>query len=187
MTAVVFVGLGLSMDAFAVSVSSGVSIKDLRLLYAIRASFFFGLFQFLMPLGGWYLGSAFLKYIEAFDHWIAFVLLAFIGGKMLVDTLRSKDAHDKNAGDIRGLKTLLALSVATSIDAFAAGVSLNIMGHGVWLSAALIGGITFLVCLAGFECGRRIGLVLKHWAQAAGGIVLIGIGGKILARHLFGF
>jgi putative Mn2+ efflux pump MntP len=96
------------------------------------------------------------------------------------------EAERRNAADIRGMKTLLLLSVATSIDALAAGISLGIMGHGVWLSAALIGGITFLVCLCGFEFGRRIGAVLEKWAQIAGGLVLIGIGVKILLQHLLG-
>ena len=147
-----------------------------------------------MPLAGWYLGSAFAAYIEAFDHWLAFVLLAFIGGKMLVEALRrtppaaapeSASAAAVQTGDIRNLKTLLILAVATSIDALAAGISLSIMGHGVWGSAAIIGGVTFLVCLCGFEFGRRIGLALEKWAQAAGGLMLIGIGVKIVAEHLF--
>jgi putative Mn2+ efflux pump MntP len=187
MIAVLFIALSLSMDAFAVSVSSGVGIRDLKFFHALRASFFFGLFQFLMPLAGWCLGSVFTSYIEAFDHWIAFGLLAFIGGKMLVEALRrGPDRTGKTAaGDIRGLKTLLILSVATSIDALAAGISLSIMGSGVWLSAAIIGGVTFLVCLCGFEFGRRVGLVLEKWAQTAGGLILIGIGVKILVQHLF--
>jgi putative Mn2+ efflux pump MntP len=199
MISLLFIALGLSMDAFAVSVSSGISIQGLRPVHAIRASFCFGLFQFLMPLAGWYLGSACAAYIEAFDHWIAFVLLAFIGGKMLVEALRRKaedparspgenaaEAAAAQTGDIRNLKTLLILAVATSIDALAASISLSIMGHGVWGSAAIIGGVTFLVCLSGFECGRRIGLALEKWAQIAGGIVLIGIGVKILVEHLSG-
>ncbi|MDR1250835.1 MAG: manganese efflux pump MntP family protein [Treponema sp.] len=213
MIALLIIALGLSMDAFAVSVGAGTSIRDLRPFHAVRASFFFGLFQFIMPLAGCYLGEAFASYIEAFDHWIAFALLVFIGGKMLVETPRRKNtsggtvAGGKNAGsgesdkgrknpqaqqapssagDIRGLRTLLTLSVATSIDAFAAGISLSIMGYGVWGSAAVIGGVTFLVCLCGFEFGRRAGMILEKRAQLAGGIVLIGIGVKILAEHLWG-
>jgi putative Mn2+ efflux pump MntP len=210
MIALLIIALGLSMDAFAVSVGAGTSIRDLRPFHAVRASFFFGLFQFIMPLAGCYLGEAFASYIEAFDHWIAFALLVFIGGKMLVETPRRKNTSggtvagggentvtgksaapaeavpSGNAGDIRGLRTLLTLSVATSIDAFAAGISLSIMGYGVWGSAAVIGGVTFLVCLCGFEFGRRAGMILEKRAQLAGGIVLIGIGVKILAEHLWG-
>jgi putative Mn2+ efflux pump MntP len=150
-----------------------------------------------MPLAGWYLGSVFAVYIEAFDHWIAFALLVFIGGKMLLEAFRRRLVPGKsppgpvppsggNGGDIRGLGALLILAVATSIDALAAGISLSIMGHGVWGSAAVIGGVTFLVCLCGFEFGRRIGLAVEKWAQFAGGAILIGIGIKILAQHLAG-
>jgi putative Mn2+ efflux pump MntP len=181
-----FIALSLSLDAFAVSVSSGISIRDLRFFHALRASFSFGFFQFIMPLAGWYMGSAFAARIEAFAHWIAFALLAFVGAKMIIESFRRAKGPEEypaeNTGDIRSLKTLFVLSVATSIDALAAGISLNIMGHGVWLSAAIIGGVTFLVCLCGFEFGRRIGTVLEKWAQAAGGFVLIGIGIKILIQ-----
>jgi putative Mn2+ efflux pump MntP len=187
MIALLLIALSLSMDAFAVSISSGISVRGLRLFHAVRACFFFGLFQFLMPLAGWYLGSAFVFYIEAFDHWIAFALLAFIGGKMLAEATRpGAEGRQPATGDIRSLKTLLVLAVATSIDALAAGISLSIMGHGVWGSAAVIGGVTFLVCLCGFGFGRHAGRALEKWAQIAGGIMLIGIGIKILAGHLLG-
>ena len=195
MISLFFIALSLSMDAFAVSVSSGICIQALRPFHAIRASFFFGLFQFAMPLAGWYLGSVFASHIETFDHWIAFTLLAFIGGKMTIEAWKKNDkcpptnadAGGQSAGtaaDIRSLKTLLILSVATSIDALAVGVSLSIMGLNIWASAAIIGGVTFAVCACGFEFGRRIGLVLEKWAQMAGGIILAGIGVKILIQHL---
>jgi len=177
---IVLIGLSLSIDAFAVSVSAGISIKDLKRLHAIRASFSFGLFQFIMPVAGWYLGSAFAAYIEAFDHWIAFGLLAFVGGKMIWENLRGSES----SGDIRGLSNLLVLSIATSIDALAVGLSFSVLGHGIWFSAALIGGITFAVCLAGFGFGHLVGAFLQKWAGIAGGLVLIGIGVKILLEHL---
>ena len=181
-----FIAISLSLDAFAVSVSSGISIRDLRFFHALRASFCFGLFQFIMPLAGWYMGDAFAARFETYTHWIAFALLAFIGGKMILGSLRrgkgSVAGHAENTGDIRSLITLFILSVATSIDALATGVSLNIMGLGVWLSAAIIGGVTFFVCLFGFEFGRRIGTALEKWAQIAGGFVLIGIGIRILIQ-----
>jgi putative Mn2+ efflux pump MntP len=200
MLSVVLIGLSLSMDAFAVSVSSGICIPGLKPFYAIRASLSFGLFQFVMPLAGWYLGSAFAARIGAVDHWIAFGLLSLIGGKELWEALSEKaDADpceqcgpDGGAGpsarrgksDIRNLLTLFNLSVATSIDALAVGISLSIMGSGIWSSAALIGGITFLVCLTGFEFGRRLGRLFRKGARIAGGLILIGIGVKILAEHL---
>jgi putative Mn2+ efflux pump MntP len=184
MIALLCIALSLSMDAFAVSISSGISIRGLRHVHVIRASFCFGLFQFLMPLAGWYLGFSFAAYIETVDHWIAFGLLAFIGGKMLLGAIRPKAADPKGTADIRSLKTLLALAVATSIDALAAGISLSIMGHHVWASAAIIGGVTFAICLCGFEFGRRIGPGLRQWAEITGGLVLIALAVKILVQHL---
>jgi putative Mn2+ efflux pump MntP len=190
MLSIVLIGLSLSMDAFAVSVSSGISIKDLRIFQAVRASLFFGIFQFVMPVAGWYLGMAFAVYIQAVDHWIAFGLLIFVGGKMILENLKKekgegeKDTHE--TADIRSLSCLFTLAVATSIDALAVGLSFNILGQGIWLPAAAIGGITFAVCLTGFEFGRRIGVLLKKWAAVAGGLTLIGIGTKILIEHLAG-
>ncbi|MDR1804463.1 MAG: manganese efflux pump MntP family protein, partial [Treponema sp.] len=108
---IVLIGLSLSIDALAVSVGAGISIKDLKRFHAVRASFFFGLFQFLMPVAGWYLGSAFAVYIQAFEHWVAFGLLAFVGGKMIWENLRGSES----SGDIRSLPSLLLLAVATSI------------------------------------------------------------------------
>jgi putative Mn2+ efflux pump MntP len=184
------IGLGLAMDAFAVSVSAGISIPALKKRHALRASFFFGIFQFIMPVSGWFLGSAFVSYIEAFDHWIAFALLSFIGGKTLFEALAGdskKSAHHDDgiaAMDIRKLKTLFLLAFATSIDALAVGISFSITGARILEAASVIGLVTFFVCLAGFEFGKRIGAVFKKGSQIAGGIILIGIGTKILLEHL---
>ena len=175
-------GLSLSMDSFAVSVGAGISIRDLKVFHIVRACFFFGLFQFIMPVAGWYLGSVFVAHIQSFDHWIAFGLLVFVGGKMIWETFRPSESP----GDIRGLSCLLTLSLATSIDALAVGLSFSILGQGIWFSAALIGGITFAVCLIGFEFGRRLGVLFEKWAGIIGGIILIGIGLKILIGHLAG-
>ena len=204
----ILISLSLSMDAFAVSVGAGISIRDLKKIHAIRASFFFGLFQFIMPVAGWYLGNAFAVYIQAFDHWIAFGLLAFIGGKMIWETLREKSetagekkpddtgappeqdttSHaqvpEASSGDVRRLSSLLTLSVATSIDALAVGLSFSVLGQSVWLPSTLIGSITFLVCLTGFAIGHRVGSLFKKWAGLTGGIVLVAIGIKILLEHL---
>jgi putative Mn2+ efflux pump MntP len=200
MLSTVLIGLSLSMDAFAVSVSSGIVITDLRFVHAFRASLFFGLAQFFMPAAGWYLGGAFAAHISAWDHWIAFGLLAFVGGKMLIEALGPEKAG-KGAGqpektgpargggapnDIRSLPYLLTLSAATSIDALAVGLSFSILGQKIWGPAALIGAITFLVCMIGFEAGRRIGVLLRKWAVIAGGLILIGIGVKILLEHQLG-
>jgi putative Mn2+ efflux pump MntP len=193
MVAVVLTALGLSMDAFAVSLSAGISIAGLRPFFMVRGAFFFGFFQFIMPVFGWYLGNSVQAYIEAYDHWIAFGLLALIGGKMLKEGFEKKsrpsqEAPEGQTGDIRRLGSLLTLALATSIDALAVGVSFNILGlgQGIWPSAALIGGITFGVCLFGFGFGKRVGRFLGNWAERAGGLILIAIGLKILLEHLLG-
>jgi putative Mn2+ efflux pump MntP len=181
MLTVILIGFGLSLDAFAVSVSSGIAIRDLRKWYAFRASFFFGLFQFLMPVLGWFFGNTLVSYIRTFDHWIAFALLAFIGGKMVLEGLHEPEGP---ATDIRQFKTLVLLAVATSIDAFAAGISLSLIGLEIFRAATLIGLITFTVCLAGFLIGKSMGRVFQKGAQIAGGVVLMAIGAKILLEHL---
>jgi putative Mn2+ efflux pump MntP len=190
---VILIGFSLSMDAFAISVSSGIAIPGLRLFYAVRSSLFFGLFQFLMPVTGWFLGSAFASYIDPFDHWVVFALLSFIGGKMAVESLRSAKKPGKNSvpdggngksADIRSLGPLLAVSVATSIDALAVGVSFSLLDQGIWRNAFIIGVVTFLCCMSGFEFGRRVGRLFEKWAGLAGGLMLIGVGTKILLEHL---
>jgi putative Mn2+ efflux pump MntP len=204
MVSTALIGLSLSLDAFAVSLSSGICIRNLKPFYAIRASFFFGLFQFIMPLAGWYLGKTFVSYIEAYDHWAAFIILAFVGGRMIREGIKKGGSakHNQNKGpaaedpekepdqgeggaDIRSLGALLTLALATSIDALAIGLSFSILNRGIWGSAALIGTITFLVCLTGFEFGKRIGRVFEKIAPLAGGLILIGIGLKIIIEHLF--
>ncbi|MDR1619002.1 MAG: manganese efflux pump MntP family protein [Treponema sp.] len=187
---VVLIGLSLSMDAFAVSVGSGISIKGLKWFYAFRGAFFFGLFQFIMPVAGWYLGKSIFSRIEEYDHWIAFVLLVLIGGKMIKESFDIKISPGKNGGarkiaaDIRSLGTLFLLTIATSIDALAVGVSYSVLDRDIWSAAGLIGGITFIVCMAGFELGKRIGLLFEKAAQITGGLILIGIGVKILVEHI---
>jgi putative Mn2+ efflux pump MntP len=138
-----------------------------------------------MPLIGYAVGRTFISYIEAYDHWIAFALLAFIGGKMLKDALFTKpDSTDAVGADIRSFAPLFVLATATSIDALAVGVSFSITGQNIWANAALIGGITFAVCFAGFEFGKRIGHLFEKWATIAGGLILIALGVKILVEHL---
>jgi putative Mn2+ efflux pump MntP len=199
MVSIILIGLSLSMDAFAISVGSGISIKGLKPYHALRASFFFGIFQFVMPVAGWYLGYSFASYIKNFDHWVAFGLLAFIGGKMVIEALRegkekkeadtnsitvTEDRDGKSNSDIRSISCLLTLSIATSVDALAVGLSFSLLGQDIWVPAAGIGLVTFLVCMTGFEAGRRIGPLLEKGAEIAGGLVLIGIGIKILLEHL---
>jgi putative Mn2+ efflux pump MntP len=189
MIAVFLVALALAMDAFAVSVASGICIADLKLKHALRASLSFGLFQFAMPVAGWLLGSTFSSYIKRFDHWVAFALLAFVGGKMIKESFEAKEAASckDDAGarsDIRDFKTLMLLSVATSIDALAVGLYYSVLGSPILGPAAIIGVVTFALCLVGTEFGKRIGSRFERWATLVGGIALVGIGLKILIEHL---
>ena len=203
MLSTILIGLSLSMDAFAVSVSSGISIPGLKPFHAIRAAFFFGLFQFLMPVAGWFLGNTFAAAIGRWDHWIAFGLLALIGGKMLWEALgayasareaRNSAAESSPPGaspdtgsgksGIQSLGALTLLALATSVDAMAVGLSFSMLDQEIWLPAAIIGLITLGVCLTGFEAGRRVGLFFERGAQIAGGLILVGIGVKILVEHL---
>ncbi|GHU81324.1 putative manganese efflux pump MntP 2 [Spirochaetia bacterium] len=186
MVSIILIGLSLAFDAFAVSVSSGISKRDLKPSYIIRGSLFFGGFQFVMPVIGWFLGKAFVSYIEAFDHWIAFALLAFIGGKMLFGALKRKDkerAAEKSL-DIQNIGNLTILALATSIDALAVGLSFSMVNQDIWMPAMLIGCITFAVCFLGFEFGKKIGLAFEKSSEIIGGLILIGIGVKILLEHI---
>jgi len=183
------VALALSLDAFAVSIASGVCVSALSFKHALRASLSFGLFQFAMPIVGWLLGGTFRAYIQGFDHWIAFGLLALVGGRMVVESFERKNPAactdaEKAKADIRNPKTLLILSVATSVDALAVGLSYSVVGSPILGPAALIGIVTFALSFAGTEFGKRIGDRFERWASLAGGLVLIGIGVETVVEHL---
>lgn len=178
------IAIGLSMDAFAVSVCKGLSMTKLRIKNAIVIAFFFGAFQAIMPFIGWFLGSRFQQYIVNFDHWIAFGLLAFIGGEMIVESLKGEEKVEEN-GDILKMKQLFFLAIATSIDALAVGITFALLpGTNIWASITLIGITTFLISLAGVGIGFRFGSRYEKKAQIAGGIILILLGIKILLEHL---
>jgi len=178
------------MDAFAVSVSSGMCVTGLTFRYALRTALAFGLFQFIMPLAGFLVGTAFSGIIESWDHWIAFGLLAVVGGKMVWEALNTKDVsscseEERNKLNVLDLRVLLVLAVATSIDALAVGVSYSVIRAPILPASTIIGLVTFVLCLLGCEFGKRIGSRLERWAEVAGGVVLIGIGLKILLEHLY--
>jgi putative Mn2+ efflux pump MntP len=185
----IIAGFALSMDAFAVSVSSGMCVAGLTFPYALRTALAFGLFQFAMPLAGFLVGSAFSSVISAWDHWIAFGLLSVVGGRMIWEALTAKDLvscseEERSKLNVLNLRVLLVLAVATSIDALAVGISYSMIGAPILLASAIIGLITFLLCLLGCEFGKRIGSRLERWAEVAGGVTLVGIGVKILVEHL---
>ncbi|RDB61258.1 hypothetical protein C1878_12290 [Gordonibacter sp. 28C] len=179
------VAVGLSMDAFAVSVCKGLCMKRLDVRQGVVIALFFGGFQALMPLAGWALGTQFEQYITPVDHWIAFVLLAFIGGKMLWDAFRGGEEELSCPADGKlDLRELVMLSVATSIDALAVGITFAFLRVDIVSSVALIGVTTFVLSLAGVAVGHRFGARYEKTATVVGGVVLILIGTKILLEHL---
>ncbi len=180
------IALGLSMDAFAVSVCKGLTMRRMHYGKALLTGGFFGVFQALMPLIGFFLGTQFAKYIMPVDHWIAFVLLVYIGGKLIYDS-RKADEPDCDCAvdaDPFGLKTLLVSAVATSIDALAVGITFAFLDVRILPAAAIIGCITFIVCILGVKIGNVFRGPLSAKAEVAGGVVLILIGLKILLEHL---
>ncbi len=173
------IAVGLSMDAFAVSVCKGLSLNELRPRHALLVGAYFGGFQALMPLIGWALGSRFEHAIQSVDHWIAFFLLALIGVSMIREAGKSEELN----GDL-GFRTMLLLAIATSIDALAVGITFAFLQVRILPAVSLIGSTTFLLSAIGVYIGRAFGLRYKAKAETAGGIILILIGLKILLEHL---
>lgn len=176
------IGVALSMDAFAVSVCKGLSVKKAGVKHVLTVGVYFGSFQALMPMLGFLLGYKFESFITNIDHWIAFVLLAIIGGNMIREAL-GKDEDDKENDDF-SFRAMLPLAVATSIDALAVGISFAFLGVDIVTAALLIGATTFVLSGAGIFVGNIFGSKYKSKAELAGGIVLILIGAKILLEHL---
>ena len=176
------IGVALSMDAFAVSVCKGLSVKKAGVKHVLTVGVYFGGFQALMPMLGFLLGYKFESFITNIDHWIAFVLLAIIGGNMIREAL-GKDEGDKENDDF-SFRAMLPLAVATSIDALAVGISFAFLGVDIVTAALLIGATTFVLSGAGIFVGNIFGSKYKSKAELAGGIVLILIGAKILLEHL---
>ena len=178
------IGIGLSMDAFAVAICKGLGMERINKRDALLLALFFGGFQALMPLTGYLLGSRFASYIERWDHWIAFVLLAFIGGNMIRESREQEEEEIEHGGSIR-YRELFTLAVATSIDALAVGITFALLPDvNVPLAVCLIGVTTFVCSAAGLKVGNLFGLRYKAKAELAGGIILILIGLKILLEHL---
>lgn len=173
--------VGLSMDAFAVSICKGLAMKQITLKKACIVGLWFGCFQAIMPTIGYLLGNQFEKYITSVDHWIAFVLLAFIGGSMIKESF-SKD--EEAADDSLDVKTMFLLAVATSIDALAVGVTFAFLQVRIIPAVSFIGIITFTLSAVGVKIGNVFGIRYKSKAELAGGIILVGMGIKILLEHL---
>ncbi len=185
---VIGIAFGLSLDAFTVALTNSIVIKDLHFKHGFRMAVSFGFFQFVMPIIGWAAGMTFSSYIKRIDHWIAFALLAFVGGRMMWNGLpikRKETYHsDDEKKDCRNLLTLFLLSIATSIDALAIGLSFAMISVEIVLPSIMIGVITFMVSMIGYGIGKKIGKIVRIELDILGGIVLLGIGVKILVDHL---
>lgn len=180
------IAVGLSMDAFAVSVCKGLGMKRINFKVAVVLALFFGGFQALIPVIGWALGSQFLWLISPIDHWIAFILLAIIGGKMLWEAFHDDedDSDDSSDANVIDLGEYLMLAIATSIDALAMGISFAALSVNIVAAASFIGVITFVLTLAGVAVGHFFGARYEKPATIVGGVVLILIGLKVLLEHL---
>ncbi len=181
---IICLAVGLAMDALAVSVGAGLVLRKLTPRHVFRLAFHFGLFQFLMPVVGWMAGRTVEVYIRDVDHWVAFGLLAFVGGKMLWEAFRKEPGAE--TGDPTRGWMLVILSIATSLDALAVGLSMAFLQVSVWIPSAVIGAVACAFTAAGILCGSRIGNRLGRWPQIVGGLVLLGIGTRILVSHLSG-
>jgi manganese efflux pump family protein len=178
---ILLIAVGLAMDAFAVAVAVSFKLKQVSLRQTFRLSFHFGLFQFLMPILGWAAGAWIERWVASFDHWIAFGLLAFIGGKMILEALGKKDRLE-HRDPTRGWQ-LVMLSVATSIDALAVGLSLALLSVSIWSTCVVIGIVAALFTVIGLQLGRAVRPGTAGHLEILGGLVLIGIGVKILVEH----
>lgn len=193
-------GIGLSMDAFAVALAKGMNLRKNLTKNAMKIAIFFGVFQGIMPLIGWWAGRYFESYIKSFDHWIAFILLGIIGGKMIYESVKGKNEEDIKCDEIKeevsvdtnieekeelNNKNLIILAIATSIDALAVGVSFAFLSVNIAPAITIIGLITFILCMIAVLIGKKIGGLLQKYAEIIGGVILILIGTKILIEHLF--
>ncbi len=185
---IILIALGLAMDAFAVSVCKGLAMNRVKLRDAAVVGLWFGAFQALMPLMGYFLGSRFASYIEAYDHWVAFVLLLIIGVNMIKESFERDDECDADSSAASvAPRAMIMPAVATSIDALAVGVAFAMVSResmSIGAAAAIIGCITFVLSVCGVKIGGIFGSRFKHYAERTGGIILIVIGVKIVLEHL---
>jgi putative Mn2+ efflux pump MntP len=179
---IILIAIGLSMDSFAVSISNGLTVKNLKAKDFILIASSLAVFQALMPLLGWYLGSNIEQYIKEIDHWIAFGLLSFIGIKMIYES-RIEQSNDKK--ETISFRTIIVQSIATSIDAFAVGISFAVLVSDISIPIIVIGITTFIFSFVGLKIGKFLGNKLGKNVELVGGIILISIGVKILIEHLF--
>ncbi|HBC73576.1 MAG: hypothetical protein A2008_06145 [Candidatus Wallbacteria bacterium GWC2_49_35] len=189
---ILFMAVGLAMDAFAVSIATSLSLVNVSKRQIFRLSFHTGLFQFMMPVIGWYLGFSFSAYISDYDHWIAFTLLSIIGGKMIHESFKEDEppaGGEQAAAAVKKDPTrgfsLMFIAVATSIDALAVGVSLAMLNVNIWYPSAVIGVVTMSLSVLGMKIGERLGSHFGSRMEQIGGLILIAIGLKILIEHMY--
>lgn len=179
------IAVGLAMDAFAVSISNGLLLNKINFISAFKFGFYFGSFQFIMPIAGWFAAREFSNQIKAFDHWVAFILLVIIGGKMFFETFNGEESLNiRSEKNILSASNLTVLAIATSIDALAVGVSFALTDTNIFYSSIIIGLVAFTLSFIGVLLGKKIGSLFKKNAERLGGLILIVIGVKILLEHL---
>ncbi len=178
----VLIAIGLAMDALAVAIATSAVLRAVSGRQVFRLAFHFGLFQFLMPIVGWLVGRSVADFMASWDHWVAFALLAFVGGKAIYEAVAKRDDHAHRGDPTRGL-SLIVLSLATSIDALAVGVSFAMLGVQIWYASLIIGCVTGTITTAGMLLGSRLGRHFGQEIEILGGLVLIGIGVKIVVQH----
>ena len=177
------IAIGLSTDCFAVALSGGISNRNRSWLQILRVSSSFGLFQALMPALGWLAGRTVVEFIADFDHWVAFTLLAIVSGRMLWESFRPERSQNKEVDITKGL-LLLTLSIATSIDALAVGLSFAFLSVNIALASPTIGVVAFIVTTFGFILGKRVSKLIGKRAEVIGGIILLAIAFRILLSHI---
>lgn len=185
-TVIFGIAVALAMDAFAVSISYGCSPMKMTFRNTFTIALFFGMFQAFMPVIGWLSGNLFEKMIKSWDHWIAFTLLAFIGIRMIIEGFRGGEGEDScRTEQYLGYRKLFVLSIATSIDALAVGLSLSLIDYNIAVPAAIIGTVTFAISFFGVRMGCRLQHILGKRVEILGGVILVFIGAKILFEHLY--
>jgi len=182
---ILLIALGLSADCFAVALGGCISIKKLRYIQVFRTALAFGIAQTLMPVIGWAVGRTVVGYIASYDHWVVFGLLAIVGGRMIWEAFHEKDECKEGTDISRGF-LLISLAVATSIDSLAVGLSFGVLETNIVYASLIIGVVAFLITNLGFYVGRKAGGLLGQRAKIFGGVILIGIGIRILLTHILG-
>lgn len=180
---IVLIGIGLAMDSFAVAIGTSITLKHLSFRQIFRMTFHFALFHILMPLLGWYAGTTIHRWISMWDHWLAFALLVFIGGKAIYSAFHDKDETDREFDPTRGM-SLVILALATSIDAFGVGMSFAMLNMQILFPALIIGSVIAVFTVTGMLLGCKLGNVFGKRVEILGGLILIAIGLKILIEHL---